>query len=341
MNTFRLPVCLAIFFFLTLWSYSAVAAETPKRGNLVGGAVHVAPAWFKESFLDIADDVEEATENNKHVMLFFQLNGCPYCDRMLTEIFDSDRYKDYIQKHFDVIAINVRGDRDIAFNKEVSLTEKELSEMLKVWATPGIVFLNSKNKQVIRVNGYRSPARFFHIMEFVSSNAYKTQKLASYLDQHLDRGVYKFQANPMFKDIADLSSVKGPLALIFEDSSCNDCKEFHNKLLAYPDVQKEMSRFTVVRLDAESNATIMDVGGKNTTPKKLAESLSMTYRPGVVLYADGKQLRRYDSLMFRHHFKEGLRWIGSGAYKTENYKKYSNRRTEELLSSGVDIDLGS
>jgi len=51
MNTFRLPVCLAIFFFLTLWSYSAVAAETPKRGNLVGGAVHVAPAWFKESFL--------------------------------------------------------------------------------------------------------------------------------------------------------------------------------------------------------------------------------------------------------------------------------------------------
>ena len=29
-----------------------------ERGELTGGAVHVAPSWFKESFLEIADDVE-------------------------------------------------------------------------------------------------------------------------------------------------------------------------------------------------------------------------------------------------------------------------------------------
>ena len=65
----------------------------------------------------------------------------------------------------------------------------------------------------------------------------------------------------------------------------------------------------------------------------------MTYRPGVVLYADGKLLRRYDSLLFVHHFKEGLHWIGSGAYEQEDYASYSARRTEELLAAGIDIDL--
>ena len=110
--------------------------------------------------------------------------------------------------------------------------------------------------------------------------------------------------------------------------------------LANPEVKKEMSKFTVVRLDADSNAEIIDVEGNKTTPKKLAKKLSMTYRPGIVMYADGKLLRRYDSLLFNYHFKEGFRWIGSGAYKTEDYSTYSNRRIEEQLEAGVNINLG-
>ena len=340
MKKFQLVACLVILSVLSVWSTSNIAAETSKRGKITGGVMHSAPGWFKESFLDIAEDVEEAAGNNKHVLLFFQLNGCPYCDRMLTEIFESEPYKSTVQKHFDVIAINVRGDREIAFNKEVSVTEKKLSEMLKVYATPGIIFLNSDNKPVVRVDGYRSPKRFSHIMDYVSSKAYKTQKLSAYLDQHLQKGVYKLRENPMFKDVTDLSSVKGPLALIFEDSQCNDCKEFHDVRLANPEVQKEMAAFTVVRLDADSDVEIIDVEGHKTTPKKLANKLSMIYRPGVVMYADGKLLRRYDSLLFNYHFKEGFRWIGSGAYKKEDYRTYSERRTEEQLEAGVNINLG-
>ena len=66
------------------------AAEPAKRGEITGGAAHTAPTWFKESFLEIQDDVDEATEEGRHIMLFFQLNGCPYCDRMLTESFEAE-----------------------------------------------------------------------------------------------------------------------------------------------------------------------------------------------------------------------------------------------------------
>ena len=125
---------------------SANAAETATRGSITGGVAHEAPGWFKESFLDIADDVDDATDAGKHVLLFFQLNGCPYCDRMLEESFEAEPMSAYIQQHFDTIAINVRGDRDIAFNDEISVTEKELSEILKVAATPAILFLDEDNK---------------------------------------------------------------------------------------------------------------------------------------------------------------------------------------------------
>ena len=33
--------------------------------------------------------------------------------------------------NFDVIAINIQGDREIAFNEEVSVTNKQLAEILK------------------------------------------------------------------------------------------------------------------------------------------------------------------------------------------------------------------
>ena len=63
---------------------AAFAGGTAERGARSSAAMpHEAPSWFKESFLEIAEDVDEASEANKHVLLFFQLNACPYCDRML------------------------------------------------------------------------------------------------------------------------------------------------------------------------------------------------------------------------------------------------------------------
>jgi thioredoxin-related protein len=334
-RTFRL----FLLCFLSAYFTPIHATEAPKRGEVQGGVLHPAPAWFKDSFLDIADDIEEATDADKHLMLFFDLTGCPYCDQMLTEIFESEPYASKIQQHFDVISINIKGDRDIAYNENLSVTEKELSEMLNVHSTPGIIFLNSDNKPVVRVDGYRAPARFDRVLDFVQTKAYKTQELSAYLDDNLTKGIYSLRDNPMFKNITDLSNVEGPLVVIFEDSTCNDCNKFHETLLSNAEVQKELDAFTVVRLDTDSELSIVDVEGNQTTPKALALQLEMTYRPGVVMYADGKALRRADSLLFKHHFKERLRWIGTGAYKTMAYHVYSERRTEELLAAGNNIDL--
>lgn len=324
-----------------LVSLSAVAddATAVKRGVIKGGVAHEVPSWFKESFLDIQEDVDEATAENRHVMLFFQLNDCPYCARMLEESFEAEAMKALIQDNYDVIAINVKGDREIAFNEEVSLIEKELSEKLSVRSTPAILFLDKDNNAVVRVDGYRSPKRFKHILNYVSDKAYGKQTLAEYLDGHLEKAVYQLRGSELFADVTDLSAVKDPLMVIFEDSSCYDCAEFHDKLLARDDVQAEMKAFTVVRLDAASTAEIIDPDGNKTTPKAWAKSLKMIYRPGVLVFDEGKLLRRIDSLLLSHHFKEGLRYVGGGYHKTQSYDEYAEQRTEELLAAGIDINL--
>ncbi|MCP4406667.1 MAG: thioredoxin fold domain-containing protein [Gammaproteobacteria bacterium] len=325
---------------LILISNHALSADSSPRGSITGGIAHEAPPWFKESFLEIVDDVDEASEEGKHVLLFFQLNGCPYCARMLEESFKTEPLTSFIQKHFDSIAINVQGDREIAYNEEISVTEKELSEILKVRATPAIVFLDENNNTVVRVNGYRAPERFQYVLEYVSSKSYQSTGLADFLQAKLKRDVYKLRDNPLFTQLTDLSSVKGPLMVIMEDGSCYDCNEFHDGILAHPQVQKEISPFTIVRLDADSDQMIIGVDGKSTTPREMAKKQNMFYRPGVLAFNQGQLIRRHDSLTFPHHFKESMRFTAGGFYKKQDYRSYSELRTEELLSQGVTIDLG-
>jgi thioredoxin-related protein len=322
-------------------SHAALAqeSETPVRGTIRGGAPHEAPGWFKDSFLEIQEDAQEAGEADKHLMLFFQLNACPYCDRMLTESFEADPNMSYIQQHFDVIAINVKGDREIVFNESITVLEKELAEILKVRATPAILFLDAQNKPVARVNGYRAPPRFRKVLEYVSSKAYETSTLTDYMARNLTADVYELRENRLFKQVEDLSSVDGPLLVIFEDASCYDCAEFHDRVLAHAEVAKELERFTVVRLDTDSTETISDVFGNETTAAALADRHDMSFRPGVLIFDEGELVRRNDSLVYSFHFKEGLRYISGGYYKTKDYRSYSRQRREELLAEGVDINL--
>jgi thioredoxin-related protein len=330
---------LLCFLFIAV-SAPALAADTPDRGRITGGVAHQAPDWFKQSFLEIAEDVDEATKAGRHVILFFQLNGCPYCDRMLTESFETEPTTSYVREHFDTIAINVLGDREIAFNEEITVTEKQLAEILKVAGTPAILFLDENNQTVVRVNGYRAPERFRKILEYVATESYRTASLADYLDARLNRNVYRLRDNALFTEVNDLSAVDGPLMLIFEDGSCYDCDEFHDGILAHPQVREEIEPFTIVRLDADSAEKIIDIEGNRTTPARLARKYEVIYRPGVLAFDDGVLLRRVDSLLFPYHFKEYMRYVAGGFYKQVDWRTYADRRTEELLEAGIDIDLG-
>jgi thioredoxin-related protein len=319
---------------------TAYAAEANTRGQVVGGVAHPLPEWFKESFLEIADDVDEAKQENRHVMLFFDLNGCPYCARMLDESFKAEPNSSYIQENFDVIAINIQGDREVAFNEEIMVKEKQLAEILKVYSTPALVFLDEDNQTIARVNGYRAPQRFRQVLEFVATRSYRTTGLAQYMQARLERNVYQLRDNPLFTETRDLSAIEGPLMLIFEDGGCYDCEEFHDAILGDERIRAEIGAFTVVRLDADSSEPIRDFYGDETTPAELADKYEMIYRPGVLLFEDGNLLRRHDSLTFPHHFSESLRYVGRGIYQQTDYRSYTQQYREELLEAGVDIDLG-
>ena len=309
-------------------------------GTVSGAVEYAMPDWFKDSFLDIQEDINAANSQHKHVMLFFHLNECPYCQKMLADSFSTEPLQTLIQQHFDVIAINTKGDREITFTDGTILSEKALAQQLKVQYTPTILFMDAQRKVVARLNGYRAPQDFTHVLNYVKDAAYQHSTLEDYLAQQQTQIRYVLRDNPLFQPVSDFSALKTPLAVVFEDSRCSGCDHLHDKLLNRTEVQAELKPFTVVRLDADSTAPITDPAGKPTTPKEWVKQLGLSYRPGIILFDKGKEVTRIDGLLYSFHFKEVFRYVSGQFYQQfATYNAYLVARQAELLDQGINIDI--
>ncbi len=350
MSTRFHPKVLAAIAMLAVVVALPARGDSDETGRLLGAKMSSHPDWFKESFLEIADDVEEAADAGKHVLLFLEMNGCPYCHKMLEENFDGAEYSDWLRERFDVIALNVRGDREVALDAETSLGEKALAEKLGVSYTPTVIFLSPDNRIVARVSGYRNPAEFKQVLEYVDAKAYASQSLTDYLDARRAeaQSAYSFRKQPNIReatDIADLSGVAGPLLLLFEDTACLACDALHDGHLAAPEVAETLNPFTVVRVDTLSDAEFIGVDGAPTTGRTLAKSLGVDYRPTLVLMdgpAGGQaEIARIEGMLYRYHFVGLLEYVGLGKYREypDSPFDYIDAKTARLTAAGEDVSI--
>jgi len=326
---------------LALLAIDGTALAQTSTGRATGGKAHTLPDWFKQSFLNFREEADEARQAGRHVLVFIDLNDCPYCARTLEENFHQGENMSFIRNHFDVIAINIRGDRDVTWIDGASYSEQALAIKLKVVGTPALVFIDPDGNKVLQLNGYRAPSTLRLALEYVQEKAYRDLSLSAYTEKKQSVPVYAFRDHPRFENITDFTRHTKPLAVIFEDRNCADCDSFHNKALNHPDVLAELKPFRVARLDAYAKTPIVDVSGKRTTPRDWAASLGLTHRPGVVLFDGGKEAARVEGRFYHFHFKEMLRFVSGRHYQRyDRFGTYLNDRQASLLQQGIDIDFG-
>ena len=331
-------IAVLIFMLLSIASHQVNAVEP---GKVTGGINFVTPDWFKDSFLEIAADVEEANEAGKHVLLFFHLNACPYCSITVNEQFQKEPLKSFMQEHFDSIEINIKGDREIALSENVSLTERALAKYLKIQGTPTILLLNSDNKVVLRLAGYRSIPALQQAFNFVQQKAYLQTSFAEFKRQNMQYGQYQFIDDPLIETVGDFSAIKQPVALLIEDDDCNECATFHNKLISRQEIRQQLEHYRFIRIDGKSDDLITDFNGRKISPKNWAAELNMTYRPGLLLFDEGKEVARVESMLFPFHFEHFLRFgLNKNHQKYSRYGELMRARQKILFAQGIDTDIG-
>ncbi len=337
-----------IKFLSILWlcSFVSVVLATEKHsGAFLGAKTAEKPSWFKESFLEFEEDVAEATEQGKRVMLYFHQNGCPYCVRLVEENFTDPEIKSYIQQHFDGISLNMWGDREVVSVGGKSFTEKTLSAALKVQFTPTLLFLNEQGKVILRLNGYQSPEKFRKALSYVAQKQEHHLGFTQYMLKATTNSDQQLIEEDFFLAETDLQAIikrsTKPLALYFESADCADCKTLHEKVLSDKPTRALVKEMDNVLLNVNSEAQIITADGQKMSHRELAQKLMINYTPSIVLLDDqGVEVHRMEGFFKTFHVQSSLAYVLDGGYNRQpSFQRYISERADKIREKGYDVDI--
>ena len=151
-----------------------------------------APAWaetrdpashfFQPKFGDLQADLQEAKKQGKKgIFLFFEMDDCPFCERMKTTILNQADVQDAYRAQFMLYAIDVNGDTQMTDFQGKDTTEKAFAFTHRVRATPALLFVDLDGKVVARHTGpTKDKAEFLMLGKYVSEGAYASQPFSKY-----------------------------------------------------------------------------------------------------------------------------------------------------------------
>lgn len=331
---------------LAVAALGSSAAERPS-GRYYGAKLTEYPAWFKRSFLDLREDIGEAAAAGKRLMIVFHQEGCPYCNALVERNFSQREIVDYTRRHFDVIELNIWGDREVTDLEGRTTSEKAFASALKVQFTPTLLFFDERGRVVLRLNGYWPPERFALALRYVAEGHHERGPLDEFLARLAPAASAAgllpepFFAPPPYDLRAAARPRDKPLAVFFEQAHCPDCERLHRRVLTDPAVREEIRAFHVVQLDRWSDTELVTPRSERTTARAWASQLGIGFLPTIVLFAaDGTEVIRAEAALRPFHVAGLFAYVSSGAWRKQpSFQRFLAARAESLRAAGQDVDI--
>jgi len=340
-----LRACVAALLF-ALPPVAVAASAAPEAFSPSPHAIDI-PPWFRESFLDFREDVREAAQDGKRLLVYFGQDGCPYCRELMRVNFSQKELADKTRRHFNAVAINIWGDREVTWMDGKVMTEKAFAGFLKVQFTPTLLFFDEKGRVALRVNGYYPPHRLNAALDYVAGRHESRTAFADYLQKNTREAASgRLNDQPFFlKPPLNLDRKPGraarPLVVLFEQKQCAACDELHRTGFKEPSVQSLITRFDVARLELFGAEELVTPLGKPTTAELWARELKVAYTPTLVFFdSNGREAFRVEAYLRPFHLASSLEYVASGAYRSEpSFQRYVQARAERIRAAGGRADL--
>ncbi len=338
----KLQLLAGMLLSLPLLTQAATPGELPP--GLVNPGHVEAPEWFKVSFLDIREDLDEAAAEDKGLLLYFFQDGCPYCARLIETNFAQRDIAQYTQRHFDVVAINMWGDREVTDQQGETVTEKRFAERMRVMFTPTLLFLDRQGATQMRINGYYPPTRFKAALEYVAEGAVEQERFADYYrrtaPQPASGRLHQSEAFLPWPLRLDQARTR-PLLVLFEQPQCPACDELHQQALTRPEVKSALEGFDVALVNRFGKQTLTTPRGETLTMRAWGDRLGVAYTPTLVFFDPaGAEVFRAEAYLRSFHIASTLEYVASGAYlRQPSFQRFVQSRADRLRETGQTVDL--
>ena len=316
--------------FLTPRLIKAVA-EAPKESgedfaeDKFADAVH--PTWFKLSYLDLDEDLNDALQNGKKgLMVYFGLKRCSYCQAFMENTLSKPDIEKRVQRLFDSVGMDIFSDNEMTDPTGRKYVVKDFVTAKKANYSPTMIFYGAKGREILKIVGYYPPNKFRTVLDYLEGQHYKRESLRNYVTR-AERASAKqvvaiktdtqlFPTNNYQLD-RRTRPAKRPLLVMFEQPDCKACDRFHQRVLTDTSIRRLMGQFDTLHLDATNSTTrLVTPTGSRVTPKTWFDRLGLSYSPAMVFFDEaGKEIMRLDSEAKRWRMEGTLQLILEKAYK--------------------------
>lgn len=332
---------------ILLATLALATGMSPKAGDFDDAQLmHIGyPAWFKESFLDLQEDMEEAASAGKvGLMVLFTTEGCSYCAEFIRKSLGDSRLAAQVQDHFDAIGLEIFSDAEMVDPRGAALRVKGFAEREGAGFAPTLLFYGDDGRLLYRGVGYHSPERFGMVLDYLIGGHYQQASFRDYVATReaaaaQEGSAYRLRPDPLFSPppyALDRSRIPAqrPLLVIFEGTGCGDCETLHDDVLALPEVRELLGRFEVVRLDAgDATTPVVTPAGTRATPAAWYAETGFSALPALLFFEEGgKEVLRTDALVLRQRMMNSLLYTLERAYEKQwTYQRFARSKSIERV----------
>jgi thioredoxin-related protein len=346
------PLALLPFLAILLAGAAPVRASAGFDDGQLAKIEH--PAWLKEGFLNLEDDLAEARAAGKvGLLVFFSTDGCSYCRLFIRESLSNPQIAARVQAHFDTIGLEIFDDAELTDLAGRPTRVKQFALDQGVQFAPTLLFYDGTGRLALRLTGYYEPERFSRALDFVIGGHYERTTLRDWLAQAASETPQARQAPPAEPwGLADdplfapppyalerrRIPAERPLLAIFERADCPRCARFHAEVLGDPGLRALLAGLEVVRLDAADTLTpVLTPDGRRTDPADWARSLGFEDYPALAFFSeDGREVLKTDALVLKSRMGNSLGFVLERAYEQGwTYQRFARSRAAARAAAGA------
>lgn len=301
------------------------------------------PDWFQLSFLDLAEDLEDAVARGRQgLAIYFGMDNCPYCEAMFERNLALPDIRQYFSDHFDVIAIDVQGSRMLTTLSGRTMSERQFAIERRLNFTPSFTFFDAEGNEIHRIRGYYPPYRFRAALEYVIDRHDREGSFSEYLARADPPPKFEmddinqrsfFAPAPHMLDRSRFRAQR-PLAVFFERNACHACDILHSEPLTDPDVLRFLLLLDNVQLDLDADTPVITPSGQRTTARQWARDLDVHWAPSILFFDEGgEEIIRIDSVVGLSRLGNVLDYVLTRGY--EEFPTFERWRAQRAAQSAA------
>jgi len=298
------------------------------------------PDWFKLSFLDLREDLQEARASGKAgLIVYFGQKYCAYCRQFLEKDLAKEDIRAYMQEHFDIIGIDIHGQNTVTDLEGETLDESHFASRERTNFTPSLIFYDRDGEEVLRLRGYYPPYRFRAALEYVADGHYRHEEFREYLARADVPLVFEpgelseesfFMPGPYMLDRSRIPGER-PLLVVFEQGKCHACDVLHTGPLQEAGIRWRIEQMEAVQLSYWDDTPVVTPSGEHTTARQWAEKMRLFYTPTLIFFdTNGAEIIRVDSVVQFYRLQNVLDFILEGGYREyATFQRWRESRTPQ------------